>query len=37
MSSEDALQLVSYLIASFGIGYGFGFITAYFRKALEQI
>jgi hypothetical protein len=37
MLATDALELVSYLIGSFAIGYGIGFLTISFRKALDQI
>jgi len=37
VSDQDALELVSFLIGSFAIGFGIGILTAYFRKALDLI
>jgi F0F1-type ATP synthase assembly protein I len=37
MLDTDAIELVSYLIGSFVVGFGIGFLTISFRKALDTI
>jgi hypothetical protein len=37
MTNQDAIDLVSYLIGSFAVGFAVGFLTVSFKKALDQI
>jgi len=37
MTDSEALELVSYMIGAFAIGWGVGFLTVSFTKALERI
>ena len=37
MSEQDALELISLLISSFGVGYIVGFLNVYVSKLLDQI
>lgn len=37
MTTSESLELASYLIGSFAIGYGIGFFNVSFQKLLDQI
>lgn len=37
MAQQDILDLVSYFIGSFILGYGFGFLNVSFQRLLDKI